>query len=428
MTRAHRWLMALVVVLVVGPAVANLGQAAAAIASLVALAIAWCFAGAASATETQPESSRTPRALVAAMLAFFVADLLVLRSGPIHTVEWAILALGAVAGVAALIRPPSNAWTLRIAVGLGIAMRLAVYAAQPIDPMRADMLPAVRAAAHNLLAGHDPYAMYRMPAWEVPLAYFPLTLLAYVPATALGIDLRTANLCLDLGLGAVVWTLARRRGRALPSLFWAWTFAGVACLGWSVDTEHPVGWLLLGATLALAAAPGEECPRSTAILLGLSMAASPLTAPAAIFIGLHWLKTHGPRKTAALVALSLVPFLAVVVPFLLWNPRTFLFGVFQWHNDNNLYPGIKWREGRAWATQLGLSGLFWRFGAVGLLKPLQALAMALLAARFWRAGAGRALLLPSIALAYVAFAMLNPMLWGYLYWPAAVAAMLAVAA
>jgi hypothetical protein len=418
--------MALVVVLVAGPALANVGQAEAAIASLIAFACVWRFAALEPTATVEPPLERTPRGLLAAMLGFWLANLLVFRAHSTTTVtEWAVLAAGVVAAGLGLVRPPSLAWTVRVAVALGIAVRLAVYAARPIDPLLADMLPAVRAAAHNLLGGHDPYTMYQMPAWVVPLAYFPLTLLAYVPATALGVDLRATNVVLDVALGAVVWTLARRRGRALAPALWAWTFIGVASVGWSADTEHPVGWLLLAATLALAA---DERPRLTAIALGLSMAASPLTAPAALFLGLHWLRTRGPRATAGLVALSLVPFLAFVVPFYLWNPKNFLFGVFQWHNDNSLYPSEKWRVSRTWETQMGLSGLFWRMNRVWLLKPLQAIALALLAVRFWRRGAAREQLLPAIAVAYVAFAMLNPMLWGYLYWPAGIAALLALAA
>src|SRR5207253_1994957 len=71
MSRAHRWLMVLVVVLVVAPAAANLGQAAAAIAGLVALACAWQFAASEPTARVETPHDRTPRGLVVAMLGLW---------------------------------------------------------------------------------------------------------------------------------------------------------------------------------------------------------------------------------------------------------------------------------------------------------------------------------------------------------------------
>jgi hypothetical protein len=110
-----------------------------------------------------------------------------------------------------------------------------------------------------------------------------------------------------------------------------------------------------------------------------------------------------------------------VGPFVLWSPREFVYGVFKWHNDPALYPGMKWQLGRDWAKQLCVAGIFWQYGAVALLKPLQMLVIGVLALRFWRRGAQRAELPTTLTCALALFIVLNPMVWGYLYWPAVVA-------
>jgi hypothetical protein len=425
MTRSQLALVAFVVVLNLGMALAGVGQAPAAAGALALLVCAWRFERAARADVASPEH-RVPRLLSIAIFAFWCSNLYFMFSDqPRPTwIQASVLGVGAAWIASTIVWPAPVAHLVAGLAIAGVALRLASYAALPLDPMRSDMLPAVHAAARNLLAGHDPYALYQMPGWVVPLVYFPLTWLAYVPATALGVDLRLTNVLLELGLGLVVWRLARRRGAHLAPAFWAWTFVASTSLSWSINSEHPVAWLLLAITLAMVI---EERPRATAISLGFAMASSPLCAVAALFIGVHWLRRWGLRQALALTAISLLPFSVVLAPFVAWDPAAFMFGVFRWHNDNSLFPGIQWNAGHTWATQVGLSGLLWRAGLIRLAKPLQALVVGALAVRFWRRGAGAAALAPALLPAYVAFIMVNPMVWGYLYWPAGVAGLLALA-
>lgn len=114
-----------------------------------------------------------------------------------------------------------------------------------------------------------------------------------------------------------------------------------------------------------------------------------------------------------------------ILPFLLWSPEAFVFGVWRWFNDNDLYPRMGWELGHTWAHMVGFSGVFWRHELVGVLKPLQLLLLAGLVASFWRWQAGQRTLAPLITAAFLLFMVLNPILWPYLYYPALFSALLA---
>lgn len=344
---------------------------------------------------------------------------------------------GIIGFLIALIRLPSPGWLVVGSLLFGSCIRLICYAAVPLDPTHDDMLPLVQLALHNFVAGQSPYTTYAMP-WSLPLTYLPLTWLAYLPSYWLGFDIRLSNLCAELAIGgALIWLAMRQPQGVVPPatwrtrralawageprlLFWAWLFLLPSTLNWSLATTGPIFWALLAWCLVFMLAKRQT---GVVLTLGLCGAASPLSALMLPFIGLHWFRQRGWRSTLGSFAWTFAITALFVLPFFLWSPRQFLFGTWQWFNDNNLYPRIRWDMDQTWARQIGVSGIFWRHGLVGVLKPIQATLLAALALLFAWYGATARQLAPYLVAAYLLFNLFNPVLWPYLYVPAVIAAL-----
>jgi hypothetical protein len=384
-----------------------------------------------AATPATHDSARiTQRLLTLLMLLAWLAtarDLIVFLA-PALTPLWMILAAaGALLFALALVRPPAVGWLLLGAALLGSVARLGSVAYVPIEPARGDMLPLVQQALGNLLAGHSPYTRYFMP-WELPLTYLPVTWLAYLPPYVLGLDIRVTNLLAELLIGAALAWLAaaRHKQRDEPGrLLWAWVFLQPTSLNWSLSTTAPVLWALLALTLVLTL--GGRLRRA-AFALGLCAAASPLAIVVAPFVLLRWVRVVGWRRAALLACGAGLVALVFVLPFLLWSPQEFVFGGLRWFNDNELFPRLRWDMDQTWARMVGFSGVFWRHGLVGILKPIQALLLAGLIGLYWRWGAAGARLAPLVVAAFLLFMVFNPVLWPYLYNPALLAALVAAIA
>ncbi len=397
---------------------------------LVGLALGWVAVAAQATTAlvpvTEARRRRVQRGLTLLLLLAWLATVrswLFFLTPQATTLELALAGVGTLGLILALGWPPAPIWLVGMAAVLGSCARLLSFAVVPIDPAHGDMLPLVQGALGNLMAGQSPYALYAMP-WEVPLTYLPLTWLAYLPPYLLGADLRITNVCAELGLGLLLLWQARLKPEATTGLLlWAWLFLQPSALSWSLATTAPVQWLLLTALLLFLS---TEQIRPAAVLLGLCLAATPLVSVIVPFALLCWWRLGGWRLvrrqigTAALVALPLV------LPFLLWAPQPFSFGVWRWFNDNDLYPRLRWELDQTWARMIGFSGMFWRHHLVGLLKPIQALLLLGVAAHYQRGGATALRLAPYVATAFLLFTLFNPVLWPYLYNPALLAALVAV--
>lgn len=349
---------------------------------------------------------------------------------------------GGVVLLVVLLRPPSPGWSVAGAVLLGGAARVVSFRYVPIDPSRADMLPLVQQALATLLSGQSPYTTYTMP-WELPLTYLPLTWLAYLPAHLARLDIRLTNVVAELVVGsALVWLAAAQHLAATPGeswraalawvgreedrlLLWGWVFLQPTLLHWCQITTAPVWWALLSIVLVLVVR-GHH--RLSAVALGACGAASPMSAILAPFVLLRWLRAEGWRRAGVLALASVLVAAFIVLPFLLWSPRQFVYGTWQWFNDNSLFPLLKWEMEQTWSFMPGFSGLFWRYGLVGVLKPIQAVLLVGLLALYarWKLLAWQ--LAPLIAAAFLLFMVFNPVLWPYLYNPALVAALVACVA
>jgi hypothetical protein len=323
---------------------------------------------------------------------------------------------------------------LRIAVVaalVGIAVRLVHFSSFPID-VGADMLPLTRSALDNFLAGRSPYAYHKVPEL-VPLTYYPLTWLAYLPAYLAHIDLRFTNLVAELAIAAAVIYAGRRTRGSLvdacddPSgcalLLWSMVFVLPSSVFFDRITTAPVAWALLAWTLALVA----RRSRWDWLLAGLLAAATPLAAVLAPFLGLAWWSQLSRRRAIGCAVLAAAVALLFIVPFYLWSPRGFVDGAVLWFNDLKRFPGTKWNAHQTWQRYVGFGGLFWRSGLQPWLAVIQWSLIAGIAVLYWRRGGAPRVLPAHVASAFIAFMVFNSVHWPYFYQPALLCGLVALA-
>ena len=224
-----------------------------------------------------------------------------------------------------------------------------------------------------------------------------------------------------------MWLAARRGGlRNNPALLlWSWMYLQPSVIHWDTGNTAPITWALLAVTFACVIG---NCPRAGAAALGLTAAGTPLAAVFGPFVALHWLREQGIRRLLGLLAGAAVLAAAIVIPFVLWSPDQFVFGVFRWFNDVGGWPRTKWLETDppVWSIITGFSGEFWLRGAEGWLKPIQAAIVLAVALLYWRRGASAGWLCSHAAAAYLGFMLFNPVLWPYLYNPALVVGLVGI--
>lgn len=316
---------------------------------------------------------------------------------------------------------------------LGVLIRTLSYSQVPIHPSDGDMLPLVQAALDRFGRGENPYALYHMP-WELPLVYLPLTWLSYLPAHALGLDLRFINLILEgVIFAALVVASPDRDGRTDQSrlrtrldspaaALAALLFASGILKDWANHTTHQVFWALLALALVQ---DRQGRPMLAAVLLGACGAASPLAAVLAPFLGLRWLREDGGPRALARAAIAATVAAALILPFALRDPGEFMRGVFLWHNvpEHYAYELWKYTHGQA---QLGAAPLFVQFGVERWLKPVQAAVF--LSFLLWSAlhPPTRRALATYVWAGFCVFMLFNPLLRNH-YWFAGGIALLAAA-
>ena len=352
--------------------------------------------------------------------------------GPRLAIPWNIfIAAAAAFFVLGAVRRSSPIRIAAVAALVGVALRLIHFSRFSID-VGGDMLPLTRSALDSFLAGRSPYNYHHVPDL-LPLTYYPLTWLAYLPAYLLHIDLRWTNLVAELAIPAAVLHAGRRprereaqaagdsAGSAL--LLWSFVFLLPSSVFFDRITTAPVGWALLAWTLAVAI----RGSRWDWLLAGLLAAATPLAALPALFLVLTWWRQHSRGQALGRAAAAAAVALAFLVPFYLWSPRGFLDGAVWWFNDLDRFPGTKWNAYHTWQRYVGFGGLFWRVGLARWLAPIQWSLVAGLAALYVRRGNGRNLLPAHLASAFIAFMVFNSVHWPYFYQPALWCGLLALA-
>ncbi len=314
------------------------------------------------------------------------------------------------------IEPLARRLSILLAVAaLTVGLALRAFAFARTSPFaKGEMLSLVLRASRALFDGHSPYATYHFP-WPVPLTYWPGTLLAYAPAQLLHYDVRWTNVAAELVIATLV---VRLGGRRVVPVVAAW-FLLPGSLEWTQITAAPVGWAAIALTLAALATDHRRAD----VALGLAVATTPFSWPLVPLALLRWRKTASLRRAAVTAGVAML----LILPFFLWAPRAFIEGTVLWFNQMDGFPRSKWIESRTWARYTGLAGVFWSLGLERLLKPFQLVAVGVIVWRYARRGATAALV-PAFATAIlIVFVALNPVIWPYLYQPAIVAALLALA-
>jgi hypothetical protein len=323
-----------------------------------------------------------------------------------------------------------------IVAAVGIAVRLVHFARFSMDE-GADMLPLTRSAIARFLTGNSPYTYYNLPD-PVPLTYYPLTWLAFLPAYLLHVDLRWTNLVAELAvLAAIVSAGTDRRKTSIPqSGTPSMNAGGAAVLAWSFQfllpssvyfdriTTAPVAWALLAWCLVLCA--NES--RHDWLVVGLTAAATPLASILAPFVFLTWWwRRNSLRDAAVRGAKAGLVAIGILAPFVVWSPRGFVDGAILWFNDPSRYPGVTWKAYQPWQQYIGFGGLFWRTGLERMLAPIQWLLVGSLVVLFARRRPEADSLASHLSAAFVVFMAFNTVHWPYFYQPAIFSALVAVA-
>jgi hypothetical protein len=351
---------------------------------------------------------------------------------PCLTIPWNIFMVAAVLsfGFGAVRRWPAVRLSALAAL-VGIAVRMVHFSRFSID-VGGDMLPLTRSALGSLMAGRSPYAFRKVPEL-LPLTYYPLTWLAYLPPYLAHIDLRWTNILAELAIpAAAIYAGSRTRGLRAGApddrsrsalLLWSFVFLLPSSVFFDRITTAPVAWALYAWTLATIACGS----RRDWLLAGLLAAATPLAALLVPFLGLTWWRQLSRRQAIGRAVLATAVALAFIVPFYLWSPRGFLDGAVLWFNDLKRFPGTKWAAYQTWQRYVGFGGLFWRAGLQKWLVAIQWSLVLAIAALHLRRGGQRRLLPGHVASAFIAFMVFNSVHWPYFYQPALVCGLVALA-
>ncbi len=272
----------------------------------------------------------------------------------------------------------------------------------PLAPPRSDMLPLLAAADHTLLQHADPYRLYTFPTETVLLTYLPGTLLAYLPAAALHLDLRLINLLCNLLLVGTLLAAVRPAHRLRATALLAAFLLGPYLL-YRHEIYTPPHWIVLTAALLLAHL-GRL--RSAALLFGVGIAMSQFSWVLLPFFLLYLFQAQHLRSALHGLGLSLLAAAVLVVPFVLADPHAFRLGVFG-----------HWQLIGLTARPVNLS-----FFLARVLGPrhLPLAQLAVLVALFAAALHARACAtfpgaLRLMVLALTSFVLLNLLVWGYFF-------------
>ncbi len=359
-------------------------------------------------------SLAAPRVLSTGLVAFLVLSLaLFVKSAryyavfgyQLHPAATTLVFGGAFAALLLALRSPSHTR----APGLFAAVllsHLAVAALSiwsfPLKVQRSDMLPLLQAAHHSLLSGADPYHLYRFPSEVVYLTYLPGTLLAYLPATLLHVDPRVLNLIFVAALALLLYQALlpahRLTGTVLLGL---WLLSPYLLYRHEIYTEPH--WLTLAASLLLLHRGRIAWP---ALLFGVSIAISQFSWILFPFFLLFLWQHLTPRAAVLAACLATVAAAVLTLPFLLWSPHAFLFGVLS-----------HWQNGGVNARPVNLSVLTALLVGAQHLELIQAVLLAglLLWCALTRRCATFAGCLQTMSLALAVFILFNILIWGYFF-------------
>jgi hypothetical protein len=262
-------------------------------------------------------------------------------------------------GVAVCVRPPlARGSTLAIALGLYALAGGLLIARAP--PPRIDVLEFQQDGARDLVAGRDPYAS-SFPNVYTPeetrrffgdertelhgFPYPPLSLLATTLGRVVGGDVRWTLLAAQLGIGLLLFALARGAGHGAP----------VAVAITTLHLLHPRGLFVLeqGWTDAMVACAFLSVllvlQRGQARWLGLALGLFFASKQYSVILFPILLRVRRVSIRAWLEALFVTA--VVTLPFVAWSPRDFIRSVVLWQLQQPFRPdALSIPAFVAWAT------------------------------------------------------------------------------
>ncbi len=283
-----------------------------------------------------------------------------------------------------------------------LALSLLSFWSFPLSLQRSDMLPLLGAADKVLLHGGSPYRLYTFPSESLYLTYLPGTVLAFLPASLLHVDPRLLN-CVWVGLLAVMLyrSIAHRHRYIVAALLALWLLSPYLLYRHELYTEPH--WLALIASLLLLSR-GRILPG--AVVFGISISLSQFSWILFPFYLLYCLQRFGWGPAVRAALLGLLTAAILTLPFLLWSPHAFVFGVLS-----------HWQTQTVVARPVNAS--FWLAKLIGAphLQRVQAalLAALLLACALRRSCRTFAGMLRAMSLALAGFLLCNILIWGYFF-------------
>ncbi len=323
---------------------------------------------------------------------------------------------------------------LIVSVVAGIALRVIAIRQWELNAFLRDMLPLIESALSSFMDGRNPYRLYFL-THDVPLTYMPVMWLSYLPAWLAGIDIRWMNVLFALLTSVLIYrwggvaaggnvtgrtAVARLAGRLIPRetgplfLMAAIAFMFQTEIFWNtVHGEPPAYWLWLALMLTCVQS-GRLLAAS--ILLGAAIATRHFSILLIPFFAV-WLKVIGCawKDVLARVLVAGGVAVALVLPWLMCNPDSFLFGTFEWL--------VKYGPAYepAWIYQIGFQSTLYEAGLKDWFFVIQNSAYATVlaataAAVFMMRRAGRTelavkTLWAGCGLTYFVYVLLGNMVW-----------------
>jgi len=261
---------------------------------------------------------------------------------------------------------------LLIPIFFGFVRNYRILWHSPINPLQGDLLPLIQYTLRDFWRDHqNPYHFHRIAHWQIPLTYHPSVWLPFSFPYLFGVDIRLFTLG-SLGMLGVlmpVFTAFRMRV-SLRSKSFGFLYlivpAAIPIFLFHLPVYreffpslHLSGhWLYI---LGLGICTLYRFHFGTGLFLGLCLASRPyfvVLLPFYFLYGIfHW---REEKKGVLLQILGLaIPSLILILPFLLHNPRAYLFGVLEWYQQSeavNLVNDPQKVQG------LGLSGILFKAG------------------------------------------------------------------
>ncbi|MEI7437669.1 MAG: hypothetical protein WCL16_12770, partial [bacterium] len=304
---------------------------------------------------------------------------------------------------------------------VGLVVRWRWIRGTAIDPNLGDMLPLIQESARALLAGEFPYRIYHFP-WPVPLTFPPALWMAYIPAEAVGLDLRyVALLCVAI-MGAM-WlmqynALSASDRNAHAVCLWAW----VGLVGAFFLSPLIQRFIIQGHTapywLALTLMPlllYSRRNRAAAVCLGVICA---MRQPAIFFVPIlwwYWMRIGSWRVATLRVGTATVTAALIYLPFVVRDAEAVWWTPLQHYAE--LGRGTLNSNPAAILETIGFSNLFYLKGWDRVLSLLATLAAAVIVALHLRRLNTAAATVLAMALTSLGFTLLAPIPWYYEYFP-----------